>query len=370
MAMIDTAQRAIARKDVHPVANNAPAAVSANVATEAKRPARSRVSEPLSYLERSTARLESKLPGANAAPIGVRAKPRLADTPQVIARQKPKKLYDQKAASLAKAVADRKAAPVEKKKLLSDNAKLGVALVLILAIGAGLYFSVPEVTRIAKVTVNGMSAVSEREIIDALLLSPEVNIVNADVPAMESRIMENPKIASASIVRAFPDGLVVNLSERAAVACVLVNEEIGTRSIAIDSEGVAFAYMDSIAPEKKLPVLSGIRFESFVPGQRLPDYLLPLLGDIAELSRDGQSPLDAFSEIKIEKISDSEAELLLYPTGRSVPVRMPARLTKASLGSVLLVLDILAGRQGTDTIDEIDFRTGTIVYRTKEAQPG
>lgn len=62
--------------------------------------------------------------------------------------------------------------------------------------------------------------------------------------------------------------------------------------------------------------------------------------------------------------------MLLYPSGKNVPVRMPARLTRASLGSALLVLDILAGRQGAEKIEEIDFRTGTIVYRNKEAQAG
>jgi len=154
------------------------------------------------------------------------------------------------------------------------------------------------------------------------------------------------------------------------VACVLVTEEIGTKSIAIDADGVAFAYMDSIAASGRLPVLSGIRFERFAPGQRLPEYLRPLLGDIAELSKESPSPLEAFSEIKIEKISDSEAELLLFPSGKTVPIRMPARLTKASLSSALLVLDILASRQGAENVDEIDFRTGTIVYRTKEAQAG
>ncbi|MFA6366449.1 MAG: FtsQ-type POTRA domain-containing protein, partial [Candidatus Hydrogenedentales bacterium] len=187
---------------------------------------------------------------------------------------------------------------------------------------------------------------------------------------MEGRILANPKIAAVNVRRSFPDQLVVDLVERKAVACVLVNEEIGTKSIAIDKDGIAFAYMDSIAATTRLPVLSGIRFERFVPGQKLPEFLRPLLRDIAEISMENPSPLEAFSEIKIEKISDSEAELLLFPSGKSVPIRMPSRLTSKNLGSALLVLDILAGRQGAEKIEEIDFRTGTIVYRTKEAQTG
>ena len=344
--------------------------------------------EATSYLERSTARRETGITGTSGkvtapsargfAPpaqqrLGRPASGTISEehSSVLLSRLKPKKLYDQKAASIAKTLSAREKQAEEKsKKRLGDNAKLLIAFGLLLCLGTGLYFSVPEVTRVNKVSVRGMTNITEKEITDALLLSPEINLVNADIPAMESRILANPKVAAVRVGRSFPDKLVVDLTERKAVACVLVNEEIGTKSIAIDEEGVAFAYMESIAPASRLPVLSGIRFEHFAPGQRLPEYLRPLLGDIAELSKEDPSPLAAFSEIKIEKISDSEAELLLFPSGKSVPIRMPARLTKASLGSALLVLDILSGRQGAEKIEEIDFRTGTIVYRTKEAQAG
>lgn len=327
------------------------------------------------YLERSTIRRETAIPGAagakartsGAQPAAVPGKPAAKQLP----RQKPAKLYDQKAASIAKTVAARdQAAAGARKKGLSDNAKLALAFTLLACIGAALYVSIPEVTRVAKVSVLGMANTTEKEIVDALGLTPESSLANVNLRAMEASILANPKVASAHVRRALPDKLVVELAERKAVACVLVTEEIGTKSIAIDADGVAFAYMDSIVDSGRLPVLSGIRFERFAPGQRLPEYLRPLLRDIAELSRETPSPLEAFSEIKIEKISDSEAELLLFPSGKTVPIRMPARLTKASLSSALLVLDILAGRQGAENVDEIDFRTGTIVYRTKEAQAG
>ena len=327
------------------------------------------------YLERSTIRRETAIPGAagakartsGAQPASVPGKP----TAKQLPRQKPAKLYDQKAASIAKTVAARdQAASGTRKKGLSDNAKLALAFTLLACIGAALYVSIPEVTRVAKVSVLGMANTTEKEIVDALGLTPESSLANVNLRAMEASILANPKVAAAHVRRALPDKLVVELAERKAVACVLVTEEIGTKSIAIDADGVAFAYMDSIVDSGRLPVLSGIRFERFAPGQRLPEYLRPLLRDIAELSKETPSPLEAFSEIKIEKISDSEAELLLFPSGKTVPIRMPARLTKASLSSALLVLDILAGRQGAENVDEIDFRTGTIVYRTKEAQAG
>ena len=283
--------------------------------------------------------------------------------------QKPRKLYDRKALAMAqKAQANRTG---QAGSGISGKAKLSLAFGILIVLGVGLSFALPEVTRVEKVTVNGMSVVSEAEIVDALHLSPQVNLVNADLGAMESRVLSNPKIARVRVRRSFPDRLVVDIAERLPVACVLVTEEIGTRSIAIDAQGIAFACLEQGNPlSARLPVLSGIRFEHFQAGQSLPAFLVPLLGDIAELSRLSPSPLEAFSEIKVQKIAGSEAEVLLYPAGSTVPIRMPARLNAANLGQALLVLDILAGRTGADKVEEVDFRTGTIVYKTKEAQAG
>lgn len=339
-------------------------------------------------LERSTARRETAMPGSAGSagraslPAGAGAAREnssgglgsagaTADARLQRARNKPKKLYDQKAESMAKTLASRKASEAKAgKKGLSDNGKLLLAAGILVVVGLGLYISIPRVTVIRQVTVNGMMNVTQAEIVDSLGITGETNLVNADLNSMKASVGANPKVASVDIRRSFPDTLVVNLVERAPVACVLVNDETGTRSIAIDENGVAFAYLDLIGSSDRLPVLSGIRFERFVPGQRLPEYLVPLMGDIARLSREAPETLGAFSEIKIEKIAESEAELLLYPSSTSVPIRMPARLSRASLASALLVLDILASRTDSGSVEEVDFRTGTIVYRTKEAQAG
>jgi cell division protein FtsQ len=332
-------------------------ALKRTVAKPSLTPAAPPAPERDSHLDRSTSRLDSKIPGV----AGKRERD----------RRKPAKVLDQKTAALARTIASRdKAGTKAQRKGLSDNAKLLVALALLIAVGAALYLAVPVVTRVEKVSVNGMSGVTEAEVLEALALSPQTNLVTADLKAMENRIMGNPKISSVRIGRGFPDRLIVSLKERVPVACILQTLEIGTRSIALDANGVAFAYLDALSPGQRLPVISGIRFENFVPGQRLPAFIQPVLGDLARLGAEAPAMLAAFSEIRVEKISDSEIELLLFPEGNSIPIRMPAKLTKATLGSALLVLDILAGRNDTGKIEEIDFRTGTIVYRTKGAQPG
>jgi len=249
-----------------------------------------------------------------------------------------------------------------------------VALVLVGGLCAIGYYGVPEATRITKVKVSGMKVVNEADVVAALALTPDVNLVNADIAAMKARIAADPRVASVRIGRVLPDGLSIALTERSPVAAVLIEEGGGSRQVLVDSEGVAYAYAESslaaASSAAGLPVLSGIRFENFKPGQRLPSYLTPLMGDIARIGSEKPALLSAFSEIRVVKLADNEAELLLYPLHRAIPIRMPPALDADKLVSALLLVDILSGREGSAGIEEIDFRTGTVVYRTKEGQPG
>lgn len=321
-------------------------------------------------LERSTARRESSTPGISSRAKSESFENRVRAIPLKPFPTKHEKLYDRNAEKLA-ASAQRHARELERKaEQKKMNARLGIALAIILCLSLALFFAIPEVTRITKVSVRGMQTVSETDVVSALGLSSEIHLFNANIAEMEKRISADPRIASVRIQRVLPDKLVVNLAERVPVAVILHTDEFGTQSLVVDREGVVFGKLDGTAQSSLLPVLSGIRFEQFTPGQRLPSMLLPLLADLDRLEKNDASLLNAFSEIKIMKVSEDDAELVLYPVTHAIPIRTQMKLDKAMLGEALLVLDILASRKGTEKIQEIDFRTGTIVYRVKEAQAG
>lgn len=316
--------------------------------------------------ERRSIRRETAIPGSSSgmrsrAP-GHDAKP----AKKTASRQTVRILTSQDQKVAARVVPS----PAAARRHTGYGLRIFAAFILLAGLGAIGYFGLPEATRITKVKVDGMKSVSEADVIPALALTADVNLINADLAAMESRVAADPRIASVRIRRVLPDGLSVELTERSPVAAVLVEEGSVSRQVLVDAEGVAYAYADSSPSQMGIPVLSGIRFENFKPGQRLPDYLSPLLGDIARIGKEKPSLLSAFSEIRIVKLADNEAELLLYPLHRAIPVRMPPALDADKLVSALLLLDILSGRESSDGIEEIDFRTGTVVYRTKEGQPG
>lgn len=248
--------------------------------------------------------------------------------------------------------------------------RVSLALAILACLAAAAVFAVPQVTRIGRVSVHGMRFMNESDVARALLLTGDTNLVNVDIQAMAGRIMADPRVESVEIGRVLPDGLSVRLTERRAVAALLVQDAGETREILVDASGVAFLDANAGGFSADLPVISGIRFEDFRIGQRLPEYLTPLLGDVARIGTAKPGLIAAFSEIRVVKLADREAELLLYPVHAAIPIRMPPSLSEENLSSALLVLDILSGRKDQPKIEEIDFRTGTVTYRTKGGLSG
>lgn len=147
--------------------------------------------------------------------------------------------------------------------------------------------------------------------------------------------------------------------------------------MSIDAEGVAFARAGQEGAAS-VPVLSGIRFEGFRLGTRLPPAFAGLLNSLGEIQASEPALLAAISEIRVVTAAPSDgatyspaiAELLIYPLNQRIPVRASASLDVSSLRSIILVLDVLGTRGIAASVQEIDFRTGTVVFRSKEGQSG
>lgn len=242
------------------------------------------------------------------------------------------------------------------------------AICLICSVAAVLTLALPRLTKIERIRIEGLSNLSEQVVLEALGPVGSESLLTLDLKAMEERLQRNPRIARARLYRLLPSTLGVDIAERAAVAGVLLDSGQNTRIALIDAEGVAFAEVDpadTVVPS--LPILSGIRFAQFQAGQRLPEMLIPLMQDLGSLHQTAPELLSAFSELKIDRISGSGAELVLYPVHVKTTVRMPLRLDPGTLRTALVVLDILRSRGMGDQPSEIDFRTGAVVYRMKEA---
>jgi cell division protein FtsQ len=105
-------------------------------------------------------------------------------------------------------------------------------------------------------------------------------------------------------------------------------------------------------------------------GMNLGPRFASLLASLDELRASQPALLQSVSELRIVDLKEAGFELLLYPVHYPVPVRLKPVLSADILKSILLVLDVVDGRGLIPTIQELDFRTDTYVYRIKEAVSG
>ncbi|MDP3179020.1 MAG: FtsQ-type POTRA domain-containing protein, partial [Spirochaetaceae bacterium] len=244
-----------------------------------------------------------------------------------------------------------------------------LALSAIVAAAAAAVVLVPPFLRVARYDIVGARSLSRDDVLTAALVHGTEYFYSADPDRMEAALESDPRLSSASVDRVFPNAFRIAVAERVPVAAVVA--DLGGRAgvVLMDAEGVVFSEADPSAVSS-LPVVSGIRFEDLRMGARLPASLVPLLAAIGAIGRDEPALLAAFSEIRIVKPRLGGYELLLYPLEHRVPVRAKAALSAVTLRSIILVLDVLGTRGIADEVEEIDFRTGTVVYRGKEGHPG
>lgn len=267
--------------------------------------------------------------------------------------------------------ASRRAGVSAAERVLSALLVLAAALALV----AAAVFVLPPLLRITRYEVSGNATMSQSELLSAALIHDKEYFFSLDARRVEAALEAQPRIESAKVTKLFPNGLSIAVVERKAVATALA--EIGgrTAAVSLDAQGVAFAEA-SPAEAAAAPVLSGLRFEDFRMGTRLPPPIASILASLGSVAAAEPGLLSAISEIRLvssPRLESSQgasapSEVLLYPLNQRIPVRVGATFDSQTLRSIILVLDVLGTKGIAGSVEEIDFRTGTVVYRTKEGQ--
>jgi cell division protein FtsQ len=255
---------------------------------------------------------------------------------------------------------------------------LVLAALAALALLGGALVLVPPAMRISRYEVVGNSGLSRDEVLGAALIHEKEYFFSLDASRVKAAVEAEPRVESARVTKLFPNGLRIALVERRPVATVLVESGGRPAAASVDRAGIVYAVAGA-EEAASVPVLSGIRFEGFRPGARLPESLVGLAASLGQIQASEGALLKAVSEIRVVAPSGGRAataaapELLVYPIGSRIPVRARVDLDARTLRSIILVLDVLGTRLGTrslaDPAGEIDFRSGTVVLRGKEGHP-
>ena len=183
--------------------------------------------------------------------------------------------------------------------------------------------------------------------------------------ALRKNLEASPAIKQAVVEKSFPDTLRIQLVPRVPLALAVAETGGELVPLAFDEEGMIFETGSGVT-DWTLPVVSGIRFEGVKPGTRLPSMLGAFLKELKDLKNAYPALFGCFSEYRIVKKGEGHFEILLYPMNYKVPVRIEASLSVEKAKMVLMVLDVLDKEKLLDKVEEIDFRTGDVIYRLKE----
>jgi cell division protein FtsQ len=223
--------------------------------------------------------------------------------------------------------------------------------------------------RISRVVVQADFEIERSTLLASIGLDGPTSFFSVRPAEIVTQLEAHPMIRSAAVERIFPDTVRLDLTRRRPLALALTSRNGRTVPVVLDESGTIFDAGSHLS-ERDIPVISGIAFEGNVVGSRLPAGLLPLLADLQELRISSPEIYGLISEIWVEPRVAGGFDLLLFTKGFPVPVRTDGSLDRDTCTYALMVLDVFAQRGEADGVAEIDFRSGEIVYRMKEAESG
>jgi len=244
--------------------------------------------------------------------------------------------------------------------------RITIILGVLLGIELLYYIVIVPFMPLATIHVNPLQSLDRSKLLHIAGIDESTSFIDVDVSKISQALLSIPTIESVTITKHFPNSVDIVVTERTAVAVSLAKVAGKLVPIYIDKQGVVF----KVGGEhfSTLPLVSGLVFDQVVPGMKVPVHVKNFFTSLELLEKTNPVLLQTISELRIQQKAYGGYELVVYPANYMGKVRLGSELNEEVLRYMMLVLDVLASK-GIQT-DEIDFRTGTISYRTKEASSG
>ncbi len=218
---------------------------------------------------------------------------------------------------------------------------------------------------IKNIIVKSNIPLSEEEILSIAGIGENEYYFSLNPEKILSNLEAYPLIHSAVVEKVFPDTLNMTIFGRKPLMMALTGAEGRSIPMVLDEEGVIFQISKSIT-DWDLPVISGLEFKDIRSGMELPEMLKPLLLSLKKIRKDTPDLFRLISEVRIIPKSNTSYELLLYPITYSIKVRFGRSITGSGLKNAVIILDLIEKQGLSDDVEELDLRTGELVYRIKE----
>lgn len=242
-----------------------------------------------------------------------------------------------------------------------------IFLVLLAGLGLGelLYqFTIAPKLWVESVIIKGDAAIPKGEILRIAQLQGPVPYHQVHTPTLKRRLEAVTWIRSAKVEKIFPNKIMITVEVRKPLGVALVETDSTTQVFAFDEELNLFIPQEG-EWDASLPMFTGIRIEGPAEGVKLPLELTRMIRKIMEIRLEEAGILNCFSEFRIVKKGEDMYELIAYPLQYQVPVRIGHQFSLETFKSALMVLDVMRMEHLLDKVEEIDFRTGHILYRMR-----
>ncbi|MFE2517236.1 cell division protein FtsQ/DivIB [Streptomyces mirabilis] len=178
-----------------------------------------------------------------------------------------------------------------------------IAVVLAAAAALWLLYGSPWL-RAEKVSVSGVRVLTDQQVRDAADVSVGSPLISIDTDAIEARLRRKlPRIDSVDVVRSWPHGIGLKVTERTPVL-ILKNTGNGGKYVEVDAKGVRFATVSAAprgVPALELAVSKPAVLRRF-PVDRLVREAVGVAGDIpAAVRRDTRTvKVRSYDSISLE----------------------------------------------------------------------
>jgi cell division protein FtsQ len=236
---------------------------------------------------------------------------------------------------------------------------------------AGRFLAMP-LTTIRHVVVNSDVRLSEDQVLGLSGIQGTEHWYSVNTAAIRARLEGSPLVRTATVERVFPDTLRLTLQGRQPAALVLAQAGGRSLPVIVDGDGVIFRVGSSSA-EVDLPVVSGLAVGQATLGEQLPRAYAPLFSDLRALREKSPALFGLLSEVRVlpragaapDDGAASGIDMILYFTSSPVAVRVRGVIDESLVRYTLMVVDLLSRQGVIKDIQELDFRSGDVVYRAR-----
>ncbi len=239
-----------------------------------------------------------------------------------------------------------------------------ILLLGIIMLELGFHFLIAPSVIIDKIIISTEPnfSYSNEYLLKAAGLSRSDTFFDINTALVEKRLMLVPSIRSVSVKKAYPSSIEIDIDSRVPVGLSLISTKNGTVPAVIDNEGVVYRTGGDLG-SMDLPIISGLDFPEIRSNMRIPKELCSFLEDMETIKRSSPGLYSLISEIKFIRKGSMDYEVLLYPRNHKTRIRIGSNLDEEMLKYMIMVLEVVSDRPGLEGLEEIDFRTGDLVYR-------